>query len=133
MYSWLSLAPAVGGGPDDALEAREVIGMHLRADVAVLSACDTARGEVSSGEGMVGISWAFLMAGVSTTVVSQWSVDSASTTQLMLAFHSQFQKALDSGTGRALALRRGALAVMRSPEHRHPYYWAAFVMVGDGF
>jgi CHAT domain-containing protein/Tfp pilus assembly protein PilF len=133
MYSWLSLAPAAPGRPDDALEAREVIGLNLHADVAVLSACDTARGEVSSGEGMVGMSWAFLMAGVSTTVVSQWSVDSASTTQLMLAFHSQLQAALDSGSGRARALRTGALAVMRSPEHRHPYYWAGFVMVGDGY
>jgi CHAT domain-containing protein len=133
IYSWLSLAPARPGGPDDALEAREVLGMNLRADVAVLSACETARGGVSAGEGLVGMSWAFLIAGASATVVSQWAVDSGSTTQLMLAFHKNLKPALDSGAGRARALRSAALAVMRVPEYRHPYYWAGFVEVGDGY
>jgi CHAT domain-containing protein len=133
MYSWLSLAPANPGRPDDVLEAREVVNLDLRADLAVLSACSTARGEPDSGEGLIGMSWAFLIAGVSTTLVSQWAVDSDSTTQLMLAFHKNLIPVLDSSSGRAGSLRSAALEVRRDAKHRHPYYWAGFVLVGDGY
>ena len=133
VYSWLSLAPAKPGGPNDALEAREVIGMKLGADMAVLSACDTARGEVAAGEGLIGMSWAFLIAGASSTVVSQWAVDGASTTELMLEFYRHLKPALYAGVGRARALRTAALSVMKTPAHQHPYYWAGFVEVGDGY
>lgn len=132
IYSWLSLAGAKPGAPDEALEAREVIPLRLRADIAVLSACETARGETASGEGMLGMSWAFLMAGASTTVVSQWAVDSASTTQLMLAFYRGLKPALAGNGSRASALRSAALAVKSTAEFRHPFYWAGFVEVGDG-
>ena len=56
IYSWLALAPGKDAG-DGALEAREILAMNLRADVAVLSACDTGRGGVLAGEGLVGMSW----------------------------------------------------------------------------
>ncbi len=94
----------------------------------MLSACDTGRGEVLAGEGLVGMSWAFLAAGTRTTVVSQWKVESASTTDLMLAFHRNLKE-----MGRARSLRQAMLATMRTPEHRHPYYWAGFVMIGNGY
>lgn len=60
--------------------------MDLHADLVVLSACETARGHVGEGEGMIGLTWAFFAAGVPTTVASQWKVASESTTKLMLAF-----------------------------------------------
>jgi CHAT domain-containing protein len=75
------------------------------------------------------------IAGVPSTVVSQWKVESASTRELMVSFH----RALISqpGAGKAKptkteALRRAALTVMKNPDTRHPFYWAGFVLVGDG-
>jgi CHAT domain-containing protein len=135
MYSWLALAPGTKDAGDDALEAREIVGLNLHADLAVLSACDTGNGRVLPGEGLVGMSWAFLAAGTRTTVVSQWKVESASTTDLMLAFHRNLRPGFDAGqdVGRARSLQKAMLATMRTPEHRHPYYWAGFVMIGNGF
>src|SRR4030095_9088869 len=72
---------------DGLLEAREIINMDLHAKLAVLSACQTARGWVGAGEGVIEMSWALFGAGVPTTVASQWNVDSASTTSLMIDFH----------------------------------------------
>jgi CHAT domain-containing protein/tetratricopeptide (TPR) repeat protein len=134
LYSYLQFAeqPASGGA---ILEAREIVNLDLHAEIAVLSACETARGQALYGEGLVGMSWAFLLAGVPTTVVSQWKVDSASTAQLMLTFHQSLKPVLEppGGLGRARALQQAALAVMRSPEHQHPFYWAGFVLVGNGY
>uniref|UniRef100_Q025F1 Tetratricopeptide TPR_2 repeat protein n=1 Tax=Solibacter usitatus (strain Ellin6076) TaxID=234267 RepID=Q025F1_SOLUE len=129
MYSWLALAPGAKDASDDALEAREIVAMNLHADLAVLSACDTGRGLVMAGEGLVGMSWAFLAAGTRTTVVSQWKVESASTTDMMLAFHRNLKQEM----GRARSLQRAMVATMRTPERRHPYYWAGFVMIGNGY
>src|SRR4029077_4551984 len=67
--------------------AREIMQLDLHADVAVLSACDTARGRVRAGEGLIGMSWALFIAGTPTTVVSQSKVDSASNASVMIAFH----------------------------------------------
>jgi CHAT domain-containing protein len=135
MYSWLALAPGAKDASDDALEAREIVAMNLHAELAVLSACDTGRGLVMAGEGLVGMSWAFLAAGTRTTVVSQWKVESASTTDLMLAFHRNLKPTLEAGreVGRARSLQKAMLATMRAPERRHPYYWAGFVMIGNGY
>jgi CHAT domain-containing protein/tetratricopeptide (TPR) repeat protein len=134
MYSWLSVAPGKDSA-DGALEARDILAGNLHADVAVLSACDTARGGVLSGEGLVGMSWAFLAAGARSTVVSQWGVDSAGTSDLMLAFHRNLKVVLDgdSQVGRAQSLQKAMLAIRRMPRYSHPFYWASFVMIGNGY
>jgi len=67
---------------DGRLEGRELINLRLDAELIVLSACETAKGRVSNGEGVVGLSWSLFAAGASTTMVSLWPVDSASTTEL---------------------------------------------------
>ena len=61
--------------------------MALKAEMVVLSACDTARGNVGTGEGMISMTWAIFVAGVPTTVASQWKVPSETTTKLMAMFH----------------------------------------------
>jgi CHAT domain-containing protein len=95
----------------------------------VLSACETGRGRVGRGEGLIGLSWAFFVAGCPTTVVSQWSVDSESTSRLMLGFH----RALARGRSRAEASRDAALALKRDRRWAHPFHWAPFIVVGaDG-
>jgi len=126
MFSSIVLS-ASGNNPleDGLLEAREIAGLDLRADLAVLSACETARGAVTAGEGVVGLSWAFLAAGVPTTVVSQWKVSSASTAELMIEFHRQ----LRGGQKAAEALRTAMLELRRDRRWRHPFYWAPFAVI----
>ena len=118
------------------LEAREILDLNLRAEVVVLSACETGRGELIGGEGVFGMSWAVLTAGTRTVVVSQWKVDSASTTQLMVAFHRTIApEAARPGPirGKAEALRRAAIELIHTPGYQHPFYWAGFEMLGDGY
>lgn len=133
MYSHLALSQG-SAEEDGLLEAWELMQMDLHADLAVLSACETARGRFGPGEGMIGLTWALFMAGVPSTLVSQWKVDSASTRELMVNFH-QLSRSSDPSTrgiAKAEALRRAALKVMKNPTTRHPFYWAGFVLVGDG-
>jgi CHAT domain-containing protein len=125
MFSALVLAPTEQD--DGLLEAREVAGMKLDADLVVLSACNTAGGLIRSGEGVIGLSWAFLLAGCPTTVVSQWSAESKATSQLMIEFHRR----LLGGVTVPEALRQAQLSVMRDNRYRHPFYWAAFVVIGQ--
>ena len=137
MFSHLMLAQT-GGEPqeDGLLEAREIINMDLHAKLAVLSACQTARGWVGAGEGVIGMSWALFVAGVPTTVASQWKVDSASTTSLMIDFHRRLTMRpanAKSKEAKAESLRQAALGLLRSERYRHPFYWAGFVMIGDGW
>jgi CHAT domain-containing protein len=76
------------------------------------------------------------MAGTPSVVVSQWKVDSAGTTQLMLAFHRGIQRGLARAgplQGKAEALRRAALELLGTTAYQHPFYWAGFQMLGDGY
>ena len=136
MYSHLLLSQdANSPGEDGLLEAREIMGLSLRAELAVLSACQTARGRVGAGEGVVGMSWAFFIAGCPTTVVSLWDIESASTTRLMIEFHRQLRAQNSGGASfasKASALRAASLKLLGTTQYRHPFYWAGFVMVGDG-
>jgi CHAT domain-containing protein/tetratricopeptide (TPR) repeat protein len=136
MYSHLLLAgPGTGGDDDGLLEAWEVVNLNLKADLVVLSACETARGKASGGEGLIGMSWAFFVAGSPSLVASQWKVDSASTTELMVNFHHGLRNPTGlqgRSAAKARALQQAALRVMKSPQYRHPFYWAGFVLIGDG-
>jgi CHAT domain-containing protein/tetratricopeptide (TPR) repeat protein len=128
MYSYLVLSQAHPDPQEDGLlEAWEIVSLHLDADLVVLSACQTARGGLSQGEGVVGLSWAFLAAGARAIVASQWPVDSAATRHLMIELH----RGLISGLPRAEALRRAGLATRAVEKYRHPYYWSGFVLLGD--
>jgi CHAT domain-containing protein/predicted negative regulator of RcsB-dependent stress response len=125
LYSAIVLAN-VSADEDGLLEAREVVDLPLNADLAVLSACETARGRVGAGEGVIGLSWAFFAAGCPTTVVSQWRAESAATSRLMIAFH----RSLRAGETVAESLRRAQMSVRRAAEYQHPFYWAPFIAVG---
>ena len=132
MFSYLTLAQTAGDPNEDGLlEAREIINMDLHAKLAVLSACQTARGWVGAGEGVIGMSWALFVSGVPTTVASQWKVDSASTTSLMIDFHRRLR--MRRANTKAEALRQATLVLLKSERYRHPFYWAGFVMIGDGW
>jgi CHAT domain-containing protein len=76
---------------------------------------------------MLGLSWAFFVAGTSNTVVSQWKVASRSTTEFMLAFHEKLKS-----ESKAEALRDASLQLLKQQPYQHPFYWAPFVLIGDG-
>lgn len=131
MYSRLVMARDKNDPTDDGLlEAREIMRLDLRADLVVLSACQTARGRFGAGEGIVGMSWAFFVAGVPSMVASQWKVDSASTAKLMIDFHKRLKAEGSTPGKKATALQQAALSLMKDPRYRHPYFWAGFVMIG---
>ena len=127
LYSQLILTPGQAGEQDGLLEPWELMSMNLRAKLVILSACETARGRVSSGEGMIGLTWSFFVAGAPTTVATQWKVASSSTSELMVQFHRNLkQQHLDAAT----ALQRAALHLLHNPAFAHPFYWAPFVLIG---
>ncbi len=128
LYSRLLLSSSPSNAGDDGfLEAWEVMQLNLKADLVVLSACESGRGRVGSGEGIIGLSWAFLVAGASTTVVSQWKVESVRSRDLMVAFHRHLH---DSKSSPGEALRQAVLGLLKT-QYNHPFYWAPFVAVGD--
>jgi CHAT domain-containing protein len=95
--------------------------------MVILSACETGRGQLMSGEGITGLSRSFFIAGARSVVVSQWNVSDISTAQLMKDFYQE----LVNGATKAAALREAKLRMLRSgSETRHPYYWAPFVVIG---
>ena len=123
--------PEPGSHEDGLLEAWELMNMRLNADLVVLSACETARGQVSMGEGVIGLMWAVFVAGSPATLVSQWKVESESSTALMVAFHKAWDGGR-SGTSKARALQQAAVQLLHSPRYSHPFYWAGYILVGDG-
>lgn len=116
-------------GTDGAtLTAREFAGIDLRGtQLVVLSACNTGVGEVAQSEGVYGLRRALVIAGAETQVVSLWKVHDDATSQLMDRYYS----GLRSGEGRSEALRRAQIELLRNGRHAHPFYWAAFVPIGD--
>jgi CHAT domain-containing protein/Tfp pilus assembly protein PilF len=122
--------PSAGSGQaayDGWLTVGEVYGLDLsHADLVVLSACQTNLGELSEGDELVGLTRAFIFAGTPTVVASLWSVDDESTALLMERFYTH----LRGGMGKAKSLRQAQLEVRE--EYPNPYYWAGFVLSGDG-
>lgn len=102
--------------------------MRLDADLVVLSACSTGLGRELRGEGIVGLSRAFLYAGANSVMVSLWNVEDESTAEWMKAFYRERQKRSpkDVAMQRATGMLRA-----KNPRWRHPYFWAPFVLIGD--
>jgi CHAT domain-containing protein len=122
--------PAAGGevtGDDGVLQAWELVSMKLPAELAVLSACETAQGEKVQGEGLVGLTRALQVAGVRSVVASQWAVKEGSTKALMVAFH----RGLRAGLPKDEALQQAGQSVAKQAGWENPYYWSAFLLTGD--
>ena len=136
LYSHLVLAQSPPDSKEDGLlEAWEVMRMQLRAEIAILSACQTAQGRIDAGARVIGISWAFFIAGVPTVLASQWKVDSQSTRDLMITFHRNLAKHQLHPTPKASKadlLRLAQLEMIQNRRLHHPYHWAGFIIVGDG-
>lgn len=94
----------------------------------MLSACQTALGQDVRGEGLIGLTRGFMYAGASRIVASLWDVDDRATAVLMERFYREL---LQGKQRPAEALRRAQQAMMSDPRWSHPYYWGAFVILGD--
>jgi CHAT domain-containing protein len=115
---------AASPGAEGFIEADEVSRLDLAASLVVLSGCETALGRQLAGEGALGLTRAFHVAGVPAVVSSLWRVADQSSADLMVAFYRRL------GSGPAAALREAKLHMLRRPEWTHPYYWASFVLSG---
>jgi CHAT domain-containing protein len=109
------------------LYARDIVTRHLNAELVTISACNGSGARAYSGEGLVGLSWAFVRAGAHNVIAALWEVSSApSTPQLMDVFY----KGLSRGEDTATALRNAKLSFLHSPDSNYvfkkPYYWAPF-------
>lgn len=112
---------------DGFLRATEIAELDLNCDLVILSACDTGRGQLSSGEGVIGLSRSFFIAGARSVIVSQWAVSDISTANLMKDFYHQ----LVGRSTNSAALREAKLRMIHGgSETRHPYYWAPFIVIG---
>lgn len=122
----------VVNGEDGVLTAEEVAELDLRAvDLAVLSACETGLGDIRSGEGVMGLRWAFAIAGARALVMSLWKVPDEETRELMEAFYGQLDKR--PGANKAQALRAAKLKMLRTRRSEGdalPWSWAAFIVSG---
>ena len=118
---------------DGILTAEEVASLELEGvEWAVLSACDTGVGEVTAGEGVLGLRRAFQVAGARTVIMSLWSVDDQAARAWMRAlYQNRFQKHLSTMD----AVHAASLSLLRDRRVRgqstHPFYWAGFVAAGD--
>jgi CHAT domain-containing protein len=110
------------------LEVHKVYELDLRAvtNLVVLSACQTNLGELSQGDEVIGLNRAFIYAGTPNVIASLWKVDDKATSVLMEWFYTH----LKEGMGKAEALRQAEIETRK--DYRHPFYWAAFVLAGDG-
>jgi CHAT domain-containing protein len=121
---------SLGGNQKDdgILQMSEIMRLKLNADLVTLSACRTGMGKVVGGEGVLGLTRAFLYAGTRSVVASLWNVNDTATAELMTTFYQNLRR----GLAKDEALRQAKLRLLhgRPPTWRHPFYWAPFVLVG---
>jgi len=124
LLSCLRLAP--GNDEDGRLETAEIFELNLNAYLVTLSACNTAMGKMASGDELMGLTRAFMFAGAPSIMSTFWSVNDKSTSVLMKHFYAN-----PKSMNKFAAMRQAQLEMIGNPEYRHPYYWAAFQVIGD--
>jgi CHAT domain-containing protein/Tfp pilus assembly protein PilF len=111
---------------DGFLQVRELYNLRLKADLVVLSACQTGKGKLERGEGILGFPRVFFYAGARSVMLTLWRINDESTAKFM----SLFYRYLSEGNDKAQALRLTKLEMINS-KFSHPFYWAAFILNGD--
>ncbi len=114
-------------GNDGFLHAYEIYNLKMNAELAVLSACNTGRGQLAKGEGVISLARAFKYAGCSNVLMSLWQADDKATAQIMQDFYRHLQK----GLGKDEAIRQAKLDYLAASNRNHPFFWGAFVLIGD--
>ena len=113
---------------DGFLRTGEVFNLRLGAPLVMLSACESGLGKVKRGEGVIGLSRAFMYAGATTVGVTLWSVADKPTAELMTDF---YQRLLGPNPSPSDAIREAQLAMISGKKYGAPFYWAPFVLVGE--
>jgi CHAT domain-containing protein len=126
--SALVLSSQINDGEDDLLQAREIVGLDLNAELVTLSACDAGAGKIEGVAGMNSLVQAFLMAGARSVVATVWAADDTFTAALMRRFYANLRQGHDKAE--ALTLAKRELLRMNGP-NALPFYWAGFRLVGD--
>jgi CHAT domain-containing protein len=111
---------------DGFLQVRELYNLRLKADLVVLSACQTGKGKLERGEGILGLPRIFFYAGAKSVILTLWRINDESTATFMNSLYCYLSK----GNDKAQALRLAKLEMINS-KFSHPFYWAAFVLNGD--
>ncbi len=114
------------GASDGYLSVAEAFELTLQADLVVLSGCETALGRNVRGEGLLGLTRAFLYAGARAIGVNLWKVADSTSPQLMIDFY----QGLSKGESAASSLRGAKLQALEDPARAHPFHWAPFVLIG---
>lgn len=113
------------------LYSSSVYGLKFNSDLIVLSACETGLGKIMKGEGIVGLSRAFIYAGISNLCASLWKVSDASTADLMTDFYGQLMDAEVSNVSYAMLMRQAKLNVISRKKFAAPYFWSPFIIIGN--
>jgi CHAT domain-containing protein/tetratricopeptide (TPR) repeat protein len=124
----LSLVDPHGRRVRGFLELTDIYNVKLRADLVVLSACQTALGKDIRGEGLIGMTRAFMYAGTPRVIASLWEVPNRATTELMKRFYRHF---LEDHVSPAAALRAAQIEIRSIPRWSAPFFWAGFVLQGE--
>ena len=124
----LSLVDQDGKPQNGFLRLYDIYNMNLKADMVVLSACQTALGTEIKGEGLIGLTRAFMYGGASRVVASLWQTDDRATAVLMDRFYDSLLSKRMSG---AAALRNAQISMWQDQRWREPRYWAAFTLQGE--
>jgi len=119
-----ALLLAVAGNDNGRLKVGEIFSLDLKADLVVLSACETGLGKLSNGDELIGLTRAFIYAGTPSIVTTLWKVNDRASYELMSAFYSNLKTMKKSE-----ALRQAQLKTMK--EFPQPFYWAAYVLTGE--
>ncbi len=114
-------------GDDGFLRTDEIFNLRLGSPLVMLSACETGLGKQVKGEGVIGLTRAFMYAGAPTVGVSLWSVADRSTATLM----TDFYKRLLAGVPPSTAMRAAQQQMIAGKRYSAPFYWAAFVLNGE--
>lgn len=124
----LTMVDRNGEKADGLMPLHDIYSLDLAAELTVLSACQTALGKETKGEGLVGLAHGFMSAGSRTVVASLWKVDDRATAVLMTNFYDAM---LQQDMSPAAALRSAKLKMRRDKQWAAPYYWAGFVVQGE--
>jgi CHAT domain-containing protein len=116
---------------DGFLRTDEVFNLRLGSPLVMLSACETGLGKEKRGEGVMGLTRAFMYAGAPTVGVSLWSVADKSTAELMTDFYKRLLGSSATTVSASTAMRDAQLAMISGKKYSAPFYWAPFVLVGD--
>jgi CHAT domain-containing protein len=128
-YAFLAFNEIKDSIENELLYVKDLYNLQLNADLVVLSACETGIGKLQRGEGIISLARAFAYAGAKSIVTSLWSVNDKSTSELMRFFYRELRRGKDKDE--ALRLARQRLIREATVRNSHPFFWAAFVPLGD--